>query len=109
MGYGKEERTLKDTFKDAKELLMQAAPYSFKDGDEVKTINLKMGHLKGQKHPVTGVPYDKDGFPIFEHYAEEYINTSIYKRDRMIHFRHASKQLYKNTKQPKFKKQIHGR
>lgn len=25
-----------------------------------------MGHLKNDVHPVTKVPYDKDGFPIFE-------------------------------------------
>ncbi|MFC4620421.1 HNH endonuclease [Camelliibacillus cellulosilyticus] len=94
VGYGKEERTLKDTFKDAKELLMQAAPYSFKDGDEVKTINLKMGHQKGQKHPVTGVPYDKDGFPIFDSKFEAKLDPRDFKKTRMVHFRKCNKKLY---------------
>ncbi|MFN7292021.1 MAG: HNH endonuclease, partial [bacterium] len=27
---------------------------------------IKNGHLAGKTHPVTGVPFDKDGFPIFQ-------------------------------------------
>lgn len=96
--YGIEERTLKDAFEDAKELIMQAAPYTFKDGDEVKTINLRMGHLKGQKHPVTGVPYDKDGFPIFESKFETTLNLSDFKKTRTVHFRKCNKKLYEEIK-----------
>ncbi|MFC4620418.1 HNH endonuclease [Camelliibacillus cellulosilyticus] len=84
---------------------MQAAPYSFKDGDEVKTINLKMGHLKGQKHPVTGVPYDKDGFPIFDSKFNAKIDESLYDvRDR-IQFKEGTRQLQEHLlKSPELKK-----
>ncbi|MGP1910123.1 hypothetical protein ACTSEZ_18285 [Metabacillus sp. JX24] len=48
-------------------LITRAAAYSFKDEQgNTKTINLRMGHLKNDVHPITKVPYDKDGFPMFE-------------------------------------------
>jgi hypothetical protein len=30
---------------------------------------IKNGHLAGETHRVTGVPFDKDGFPIFQSYG----------------------------------------
>ncbi|MDA7028614.1 T7SS effector LXG polymorphic toxin [Bacillus sp. CLL-7-23] len=77
-------------------VLVKAAPYTYKDPSGVnKTISLKMGHLKNQKHPVTGVPYDKDGFPIFKSKQTLYLKEKDLMKDRTAHFRILNKKLYK--------------
>ncbi|MCY9353281.1 HNH endonuclease, partial [Bacillus licheniformis] len=89
-----------------KSVLVQAAPYTFKDSSGVtKTISLKMGHLKNKKHPITGVPYDKNGFPIFKHVGEVKIDKKFYKSSDAVQFRQATLLLKeKLEKNPELKK-----
>ncbi|MCY7799091.1 Ribonuclease YxiD [Bacillus licheniformis] len=89
-----------------KSVFVQAAPYTFKDSSGVtKTISLKMGHLKNKKHPITGVPYDKNGFPIFKHVGEVKIDKKFYKSSDAVQFRQATLLLKeKLEKKPELKK-----
>ncbi|WP_440657221.1 T7SS effector LXG polymorphic toxin [Bacillus subtilis] len=85
---------------------VQAAPYTHKDafGNTV-TTNLKNGHLKNDVHPVTGVPYDKDGFPIFEPVAEVKIDKSLYLQKDTVQFKKATELLQQEiNKNPELKK-----
>jgi predicted ribonuclease toxin of YeeF-YezG toxin-antitoxin module len=78
------------------QLITKAAAYSFNDDyGNTKTINLRMGHLKNDVHPITKVPYDKDGFPIFEVKYTLYLNKNDYLKTRDQHFRILNKELYK--------------
>ncbi|MEC1261440.1 T7SS effector LXG polymorphic toxin [Bacillus swezeyi] len=88
---------LKELLEDKKKsVLVQAAPYTYENSSGVtKTINLRMGHLKNKKHPVTGVPYDKDGFPIFESKYTTKLDESDFKKSRDQHFNKLNKELYK--------------
>ncbi|CAI8941313.1 T7SS effector LXG polymorphic toxin [Bacillus sp. IT-13CA1] len=98
---------LKELLEDKKKsVLVQAAPYTFKDSSGVtKTISLKMGHLKNKKHPITGVPYDKNGFPIFKHVGEVEIDKKFYKSSDAVQFRQATLLLKeKLEKNPELKK-----
>ncbi|MCJ8221416.1 T7SS effector LXG polymorphic toxin [Bacillus paralicheniformis] len=98
---------LKELLEDKKKsVLVQAAPYTFKDSSGVtKTISLKMGHLKNKKHPITGVPYDKNGFPIFKHVGEVKIDKKFYKSSDAVQFRQATLLLKeKLEKNPELKK-----
>ncbi|MEC1260962.1 T7SS effector LXG polymorphic toxin [Bacillus swezeyi] len=103
---------LKELAEDKKKsVLVQAAPYTFKDPSGVtKTINLKMGHLKNKKHPVTGVQYDKDGFPIFKHVGEVKIDKKFYNASDPVQFRQATLLLKeKIMKNPELKKNFSDR
>ncbi|MGH1135153.1 HNH endonuclease [Bacillus mycoides] len=54
-----------------------------------------MGELAGDKHPVTGIPYDADGFPIFKSKGEVTLKETDFKKTRTTHFRRCNKDLYK--------------
>ncbi|MEC1439820.1 T7SS effector LXG polymorphic toxin [Bacillus sonorensis] len=92
---------LKELLEDKKKsVLLQAAPYTYKDSSgTTKTINLRMGHLKNDKHPITGVPYDKDGFPIFEVKHTLPLDKADYKKTRTAQFSILNKKLYKQIKE----------
>ncbi|SCA87120.1 hypothetical protein BGLY_3297 [Bacillus glycinifermentans] len=92
---------LKELAEDRKKsVLVQAAPYTYKDSSgATKTINLRMGHLKNDKHPITGVPYDKDGFPIFEVKHTLPLDKADYKKTRTAQFSILNKKLYKQIKE----------
>ncbi len=86
-------------------MLTQAAPFTHKDafGNTV-TTNLKNGHLKNDVHPITGIPYDKDGFPIFEPVAEVKIDKSLYLEKDTVQFKKATELLLQEiNKNPELK------
>ncbi|PEJ75349.1 cytoplasmic protein [Bacillus wiedmannii] len=74
--------------------LQKAAPYTYEGLNGPKTIRLRKGELAGDKHPVTGVPYDADGFPIFKSKGEVILKEADFKKSRPTHFRKCSKALY---------------
>ncbi|MEC0668216.1 HNH endonuclease [Priestia flexa] len=85
---------------DAKNQMYQAAPYTYTDlhtGEE-KTVSLRMGHKKSDVHPITGVPYDSDGFPIFDFKFQTHIDPSFYLRNDTAQFKEAARLLYEETK-----------
>ncbi len=49
--------------------------------------------LAGKKHPVTQVPFDADGYPIFESRFDTKIDSSIYTSSDKVQFRAATKKL----------------
>ncbi|MCR6789948.1 MULTISPECIES: WXG100 family type VII secretion target [Bacillus cereus group] len=69
--------------------LQKAATYTYEGANGPKTIRLRKGDLAGDKHPVTGIPYDAEGFPIFESKGE-----IMFKKSRTIQSRKCSKALY---------------
>ncbi|MDQ0928539.1 putative ribonuclease toxin of YeeF-YezG toxin-antitoxin module [Bacillus atrophaeus] len=76
------------------DLFTKAAPYTYRDEyGNLKTVNLKMGHLKNEKHPKTGVPYDKDGFPIFKPKFDTKIDSNLYKESDYLQFKDATLKL----------------
>ncbi|PAY13466.1 T7SS effector LXG polymorphic toxin [Bacillus sp. 7705b] len=76
------------------DLFTKAAPYTYRDEyGNLKTVNLKMGHLKNEKHPKTGVPYDKDGFPIFKAKFDTKIDSNLYKESDYLQFKDATLKL----------------
>lgn len=85
---------------DTKNQLYQAAPYTYTDlhtGEE-KTVSLRMGHKKNHVHPITGVPYDSDGFPIFDFKFQTHIDPSFYLKNDTAQFKEAARLLYEETK-----------
>ncbi|QWG34266.1 WXG100 family type VII secretion target [Bacillus mycoides] len=74
--------------------LQKAATYTYEGADGPKTIRLRKGDLAGDKHPVTGIPYDADGFPIFESKGEVLLKESDFKKSRTTQSRKCSKALY---------------
>ncbi|HDR7213472.1 HNH endonuclease [Bacillus cytotoxicus] len=74
--------------------LQKAAPYTYEGPNGPKTIRLRKGELAGDKHPVTGIPYDADGFPIFKSKGEVILKEADFKKSRTTHFRKCSKALY---------------
>ncbi|CAM5203991.1 T7SS effector LXG polymorphic toxin [Bacillus licheniformis] len=92
---------LKELLEDKKKsVFVQAAPYTYKDSSgATKTINLRMGHLKNDKHPITGVPYDKDGFPIFKVKHTLLLDKADYKKTRTAQFSILNKKLFKQIKE----------
>ncbi|UNJ91768.1 HNH endonuclease [Bacillus mycoides] len=75
--------------------LQKAANYTYEGPNGPKTIRLRMGELAGDKHPVTGIPYDADGFPIFKSKGEVTLKETDFKKTRTTHFRRCNKDLYK--------------
>ncbi len=66
-------------------------------------------HLAGKKHPVTGVKYDDDGYPVFKAKCEVQLNPEDYCKSRSTHKRRANKAIYEramkdNTLGSKFSK-----
>lgn len=55
---------------------------------------MRKGDLAGDKHPVTGIPYDVDGFPIFESKGEVLLKEADFKKSRTTQSRQCSKALY---------------
>ncbi|QRZ91502.1 HNH endonuclease [Bacillus sp. LJBS06] len=97
---------LKKEIQSKQDQFVQAAPYTHKDafGNTV-TTNLKNGHLKNDVHPVTGVLYDKDGFPIFDPVAEVKIDKSLYLQKDTVQFKKATELLQQEiNKNPELKK-----
>ncbi|MEC2307125.1 T7SS effector LXG polymorphic toxin [Bacillus atrophaeus] len=97
---------LKKEIQSKQDQFVQAAPYTHKDafGNTV-TTNLKNGHLKNDVHPVTGVPYDKDGFPTFDPVAEVKIDKSLYLQKDTVQFKKATELLLQEiNKNPELKK-----
>ncbi|WP_242434913.1 HNH endonuclease, partial [Bacillus cereus] len=78
-----------------KQYLQKAAPYTYEGPNGPKTIRLRLGELAGDKHPVTGIPYDLDGFPIFESKGEVFLKEADFKKSRPTHFRKCNKAFYK--------------
>ncbi|MFJ9204141.1 T7SS effector LXG polymorphic toxin [Bacillus velezensis] len=85
---------LKKEIQKKQDMLIQAAPFKHKDafGNTV-TTNLKNGHLKNDVHPITGIPYDKDGFPIFDPVVEVKIDKSLYLEKDTVQFKKATELL----------------
>ncbi|HDR7393897.1 TPA: HNH endonuclease [Bacillus toyonensis] len=74
--------------------LQKAVSYTYEGPNGPKTIRLRKGELAGDKHPVTGVPYDAEGFPIFEAKGEVTLKEKDFKRSRKTHDRICNKDLY---------------
>ncbi|MCW9131806.1 WXG100 family type VII secretion target [Bacillus paramycoides] len=74
--------------------LQKAAPYTYEGPNGTKTIRLRMGELAGDKHPITGIPYDADGFPLFESKGEVILKEADFKKSRTTQSRKCSKALY---------------
>ncbi|EEK84759.1 DNase/tRNase domain of colicin-like bacteriocin family protein [Bacillus cereus ATCC 4342] len=74
--------------------LQKAATYTYEGANGPKTIRLRKGDLAGDKHPVTGIPYDADGFPIFESKGEVLLKEADFKKSRTTQSRKCSKALY---------------
>ncbi|HDR8161405.1 HNH endonuclease [Bacillus cereus] len=82
--------------------LQKAVTYTYEGANGPKTIKLRKGDLAGDKHPVTGVPYDIEGFPIFEAKGEVTLKEADFKKSRPTHDRICSKALYEQiVKDPK--------
>ncbi|MDS9997412.1 T7SS effector LXG polymorphic toxin [Bacillus atrophaeus] len=87
---------LKKAVQSKHDQFVKAAPYTYENSaGKTTTINLRMGHLKNDVHPVTKVPYDKDGFPIFESKHTIILDKADFKKSRDQHFDKLNKQLYK--------------
>ncbi|WP_100001473.1 T7SS effector LXG polymorphic toxin [Bacillus velezensis] len=96
---------LKKEIQKKQDMLTQAAPFTHKDafGNTV-TTNLKNGHLKNDVHPITGIPYDKDGFPIFDPVVEVKIDKSLYLEKDTVQFKKATELLLQEiNKNPELK------
>ncbi|TKI82959.1 type VII secretion protein, partial [Bacillus wiedmannii] len=74
--------------------LQKAATYTYEGANGPKTIRLRKGDLAGDKHPVTGIPYDAEGFPIFESKGEVMLKEADFKKSRTTQSRKRSKALY---------------
>lgn len=74
--------------------LQKAATYTYEGANGPKTIRLRKGDLAGDKHPVTGIPYDAEGFPIFESKGEVMLKEADFKKSRTTQSRKCSKALY---------------
>ncbi|ARU61423.1 hypothetical protein CBW65_10720 [Tumebacillus avium] len=59
-----------------------------------KKVIIRNGKLAGSTHPVTGVPFDLKGFPIFESKFDVKLDPSLYKKSNDVQFRDANYQLY---------------
>ncbi|MEK4545099.1 T7SS effector LXG polymorphic toxin [Bacillus sp. FSL L8-0173] len=91
---------LKKAIQSKHDQFVKAAPYTYENSaGKTTTINLRMGHLKNDVHPVTKVPYDKDGFPIFESKHTLTLDKADFKKSRDQHFDKLNKQLYKQTEE----------
>jgi RHS repeat-associated protein len=70
-----------DTVTDGKKYLEDGTP-------------IRNGHLSGSKHADTGVPFDEDGFPVFDSKYDVEIDSSLYSSSNPAQFREANTQLY---------------
>ncbi|GAB6427699.1 hypothetical protein bcgnr5372_37870 [Bacillus luti] len=82
--------------------VQKAAPYTYEGPNGPKTIRIRKGELAGDRHPVSGIPYDADGFPIFDSITEVTLKEADFKKSRPTHDRICSKELYEQImKDPK--------
>lgn len=58
----------------------------------------KNGHLANGKHPVTGVEFDSNGFPIFNARAEITLDPADFKKSNKIQFKRSNLKLYEQVK-----------
>ncbi|WXB95020.1 HNH endonuclease (plasmid) [Bacillus sp. FJAT-52991] len=58
-----------------------------------KKIRIRNGHLAGKQHPVTGVKFSKNGFPIFQSKYTLTLPKELYKSSNSKQFKHANKRL----------------
>jgi hypothetical protein len=54
---------------------------------------IQNGHLAGKTHPVTGVPFDNNGFPVFDSAFDAKIDSSLYLEKNTVQFKEANLQL----------------
>ncbi|GGA31924.1 hypothetical protein GCM10007416_00570 [Kroppenstedtia guangzhouensis] len=61
---------------------------------------LRNGHLAGKKHPKTGVPFTKNGFPKFDKWSkgEVRIPKDYYLKSDPRQFKYASRRLWNKIK-----------
>ena len=64
--------------------MQKATPYTYEGKNGPKTISLRMGELAGNKHPVSGIPYDLNGFPIFDAFAEVKLKEVDFKNQDLL-------------------------
>lgn len=66
-------------------------------------LNIKKGipGMVNKKHKVTGVRFDKDGFPQFDSIFEIKLPRNLYRKSRETHFRYANKKIYERIKKDK--------
>ena len=78
-----------------------------KTKDDIKELDMKLKeatratgrmNMAGKTHPVTGVKFDNDGFPIFESKYNIKLDPADYSKSRGTHFDRASKALYEQIK-----------
>lgn len=55
-------------------------------------------NMAGKTHPISGVKFDDDGFPLFKSEHDMYLEPGDYLKSRGTHFDRASKSLYKDIK-----------
>lgn len=65
-------------------------------GEKSGSDTLGRMDLAGKTHPVSGVPFDANGFPIFESKYNTKLEPEDYMKSRSAHFDKASKALYNN-------------
>ncbi|WP_224773324.1 HNH endonuclease [Metabacillus idriensis] len=63
--------------------------------------------MKNDVHPITKVPYDNDGFPIFEVKYPLYLDKKDFMKDRTPQFKIQNKRLYNQvTNNPNLIKEL---
>ena len=62
--------------------------------DESGTSSIGRMDLAGKTHPVSGVKFDSNGFPIFESKYNTKLDPQNYLKSRGTHFDRASEALY---------------
>lgn len=79
-------------FKDLSEKISKNKPFSASEISQ-ETKQLINGGLAGTRHPVTGVLYNSEGFPVFNSAFEAILPKALYKATDAEQFRYATKEL----------------
>ncbi|MEK4500210.1 HNH endonuclease [Bacillus sp. FSL R12-0069] len=72
---------------------------------KAKQPTIRNGHLAGKKHPVSGIPFDKKGFPIFRSKFNMTLPRSLWGASNPTQFKYLNRELAKqlvNSKQKIF-------
>ncbi len=78
-----------------------------KSGAIEANLNVRNIELSGKKHPVTGISFNKGGFPIFKSVKEVKLPRRLYKASDKEQFEFATKKLFESVKkQPNLAKQF---
>lgn len=64
---------------------------------KVRTVYVRNGHLAGKKHPVTGVKFDRQGFPVFDVKASMTLELNQLKSSNATQFKLANAALQKKV------------